>query len=58
MVTKLKKVSGGIVVLLIGIIVIVLYVAGEHHVKSLYRLFWCSACLGIVKAEKIKKAEK
>lgn len=35
MVIPLKKVSGGIVVLLIGIIVSILYLTGEHHIPAL-----------------------
>ena len=35
MASMLKKVSGGIVVLLIGIIVITLYTSGEHHIPVL-----------------------
>jgi hypothetical protein len=35
MASMLKKVSGGIVVLAIGIIVIILYASGEHHIPVL-----------------------
>lgn len=55
MVTKLKKVCGGIVVLLIGTIVIVLYVTGEHHVKSLTDCFGAVLVLALLKRKRSRK---